>query len=187
MRKALFVIGMLAVAACSVDHVVVAALDDASGGSPAGGDAGAAGADSGGQAGDRSADTGGVGFGGAPASGGSAGIVGILITSTGGFGADNAAGAAGANSIVVCSCLGDEVALVCGSDGITYPASCGAGIDCPPAIDCWHACPCDDPPTSTGTRLFPPECAPTLCAGDVVCMTYTNATRDMQIGCAASN
>lgn len=182
MLSARWLLGFVAVTACSVDHVVVAALDDAGGGAgmmnnAAGiGGGGAAPIAANGGSGALAATGGGLLTGGETdriliASGGNAQSV--LIGELGGD--------AGATSLKRCSCLG-QTSQMCGTDGITYPNECGDAEPCvPPAIACWHACPClDDGVEMTGpdaaTTWYTVDCIPTAgCSVGVVCMQFTNA------------
>jgi len=89
-----------------------------------------------------------------------------------------------------CSCL-EEKTQFCGSDGVTYPIECDEGDVClPPSVDCWHACPCLPGEQGTGmgvTSSFTADCMPpTPCAGDVVCMTFTNVSPGSLTGCGGA-
>lgn len=192
MRNTALLLGILVVTACSIDHVMVAALDEASAaGAPAGGaSAGGASLGGAGSAGARAnAGAGGVVIAGASQSESDAGRV--LITTGGSAGTDelrNLAGEGGVGSELFCSCLGTK-SQFCGSDGVTYPVECADGDVClPPAIDCWHACPCltDDAGVGT-TSWFSLGCVPSECTDGVVCMLFTNVVPDHTICTTTGN
>ena len=178
MRNAALILGVVAVAACSVDHVVVAALDPPSAGRAAGGGSGAAGSSVS------------AGTGGSVTASDAAGQGGRLDTANGGGAAGDPSqiltGDAGASSRTFCACLSTE-SHVCGSDGITYPTPCEEGGLCwPPAIDCLHACPClaNEPDGGVTTSLSPGDCVPmTPCSGDKICWILTNAEAEQQPPC----
>jgi len=189
MEKSALLLGLFAITACSLDHVVVAALDDA----------GAAGAFADGAGGsmtnERQADPG-AGAGGVAASGGSRALAGAgasSITLGGAVGSVllEAGGAAGATTEIRCSCLGQQPAEVCGTDGLTYPTECSDAGPCfPPAIDCWHACPCLDAGSDGMGQAtwFPLDCvASAQCSDNVVCMKFSNVVSDGQTLCATAN
>ena len=195
MHAAWFSIGFVAVTACSIDHVVVATLEATSATDSRAGGAGGAVAGSAGMAGAvANASSGGAVASGdsgdskpgraASASGGSAGN-GVL---------PNPAGAGGTASRLLCSCL-EQQAELCGSDGITYPTECSDAGPCfPPAVACWHACPClgaelDGGSEITSTpRWFSSDCASVIsCVGDLVCMTFSDVDLDAQTICASAN
>src|SRR6188768_2552717 len=179
MRDALLLLGFVAVTACSLDHVVVASLDESRAGSSNAGQFG--------RAASASAGSGGAlvtaGSAGALAVAGStveseAGRVSLALGGSGGNGLPQAtAGAAGLTTAVLCSCFGQQTE-VCGSDGVTYPTECSDAGPCfPPAIACWHACPCADPELNAGaggsgtTSWVSPTCvSPTACTGNLICM-----------------
>lgn len=185
MRNVALMLGALSAAACSVDHLVVAALDAPSAGRSAGGESGAAGAGA-----NANANTNG---GSLATSGGSAGQGGNVDTTDGagaaGDGSQALAGDGGASSRKFCACLSNEASF-CGSDGITYPTTCEDGGPCfPPAIDCWHACPCldNEPQGGVTTSIFPSDCAPvTPCSGDKVCWMLTDEAAAQQPSCPPS-
>jgi len=184
MRYTALLIGFYATTACSLDHVVVAALDSAgSGGSPsavageastagAGGTAGALpGAGSGGSAFSGGGSAVGDAGGGSLAAGGvvDTPLIGTII------------GDGGGASVTRCSCLGGTSDL-CGTDGITYSTECAnAGTCFPPGIACWQACPC---PVGAGgnsalavSEWFPKECASSAhCNEGMICMTFDSGT-----------
>ena len=178
MRNGAQILGVVLVAACSVDHVVVAALDAPSAGRSAGGESGAA---------ITSVNAGAGGsltFSDAAGRGGS-----VAMVSSGGRAGDPSqtlVGDAGTSSRRFCACLSND-SRVCGSDGITYPTPCEEGGVCfPPAIECWHACPClqNEPDGGVTTTLYPSDCAPTTqCSGDVTCWFLTDAAADQQPPC----
>jgi hypothetical protein len=191
MRNTALLLATLVTVACSVDHLVLAALDEA-GGANAGGSSAGAGSSglSAGAAGNVSA--GGSQTDSAAARGGSAqgGMDRIILGSAGGNVDIRIGGDAGATSQLVCSCLGTQ-AEVCGSDGVTYAAGCEDAGDCVlPTIACWHACPClagesAEPDTASWFSL---DCAATApCADGVVCMTFSNVTPDMHTCTTADN
>ncbi|HET7543415.1 MAG TPA: Kazal-type serine protease inhibitor domain-containing protein [Polyangiaceae bacterium] len=196
MRDALFSLGFVMVSACSLDHVVVATLEDSSAGASSAGAAG-------------SAMAGRAGSAGAPPSASSAGMpaaVGATAESSAGSVSSasggsiergmlpSLGGAGGAGTALLCSCLEQRVE-VCGSDGVTYPNECSdAGLCFPPAIACWHACPCLDAELAAGaggttaTRWFSSDCvSDNPCTGDVVCMMFSNVDRDAQTLCMTAN
>jgi hypothetical protein len=184
MRNYAVLIGITIVVACSVDHVTVAALDDASAGEGWGGASAADPTRNG--PGFAGAETGGGAASAGRSSDGGAGSVSI------GTGGDplSAAGESGGISFTRCSCL-QEKTRICGSDGVTYPSQCDEGDVClPPSVDCWHACPCLPGEQGTGTGVtssFTADCLPpTPCAGDVVCMTFTNVSPDSVTGCGGA-
>jgi hypothetical protein len=196
MRNTALLLGFVGITACSVDHIVVAALDNVSaagafaagaGGSTAAGGEGARPADAG-----ASAGLGGEVALGGGGSRGEAEAGGFSITWGGAVGSAvllDAAGAGGATTEIRCSCLGQQAAQVCGTDGLTYPAECGdAGPCLPPAIDCFHACPCLDAGVGgmAEASWFPLECAATAPCSDVVCMMFSNV-RDTPTLCATTN
>jgi hypothetical protein len=209
MRNTMLLSFGLVAAACSADHVTVATLDppDTMSSAGVGGTAGASatGGDSA-----RPQDTGGAGSGGdsftfAGKSTTSVSTGGAITSSSGpealGGGALNTAGSvddggevAGAGNFtgqLVCTCLGQS-SSVCGSDGNTYDANCGAGDDClPTEIACWHECPClvGESDSMAMTAWFPRACAPPGgCGGDVgfVCSVYSN-TQDTEVICGTGN
>jgi hypothetical protein len=196
MRDALLLLGLIAVTACSLDHVVVAALEDGGVNGSSAGDASSSRAGSAASA-EAPANAGSAGTRASPgltaegeagrastAAGGSADR-GVLLT---------AAGAGGVTDKLLCSCL-DQQLEFCGSDGVTYPTECGDAGPCfPPAIDCWHACPCLDPELDAGadvtstTSWFSPDCLPsTPCTGDSICMMFSDVDNDAQTICATAN
>jgi hypothetical protein len=185
MRTYAVLMGRTIAAACSVDHVTVAALDDASGGEGWGGVPAADPTAGGAGFADPSAETGGVAASGAWPSDGDAGSV----SSTTGGEPLSVAGAGAGISFTRCSCL-EEKTQFCGSDGVTYPIECAEGDVClPPSVDCWHACPCLPGEQGTGvTSSCTVDCTPTTpCAGDVVCMTFTNVSPDSLTGCGGAS
>ncbi|HEY0469956.1 MAG TPA: hypothetical protein VGC79_37475, partial [Polyangiaceae bacterium] len=151
-----------------------------------------------------SASAGGTASAGASGSAGSGGVVTsagapsegdagrVLIATGGANGSDilrNLAGEGGVTSELRCSCLGHASPQFCGSDGITYPIECSDGGTClPPSVDCWHACPCLAGDDATGTTpWFSVDCLPTTqCTDGVVCMTFTNVSRDTQTICTST-
>jgi len=199
MRNAMLLMGMLAGAACSVDHVVVATLDKPSSVSSTEGGA----ADAGAGSGDRT-HTGGVGSGatggsagssgasqitgGVATSGGSvSGTIDSFVTTSGGTAPviriGDLAGAGGGASELVCSCL-DDASFVCGTDGVSYTSCRGDGCVVP-TIACWHACPCLDgePDPMAVTSWFAADC-PSRCSRGVICMTFTSDTSAVSTSCA---
>jgi len=187
MRNAALLIVILAVGACSLDHVVVAALDDqhAAGAAGAAGAVGAAGA-AGAAGAIGAAGTGGVvTFGGSSGRGGDS--VTIITGGTGDIFLLGSAGEGGVTSQVRCSCKGQQ-AQVCGSDGLTYPDSCSDGAVCsPPVIACWHACPCLDGEAGSmggmvGSVWLPQSCVSTAqCADNRICLIFTDAPFGTQV------
>jgi len=187
MRNAAFLLGILVVTACSIDHITVAALDDA--GTPSAGmaDSLAGSAGSAGSAG----TSGSAGNGGVFAAAGAEpeGEAGRVSIAAGGSTQDGVllsqAGEGGTTSELRCSCLGQPKPQFCGSDGVTYPIECSDGGTClPPSVDCWHACPCLAGDTGAGatTSWFSLDCVPsTQCAEGVVCMTFTNVSPEARI------
>jgi len=184
MRNAALLLGSLIIVACSVDHLVVAALDQA-GGANVGGSSASAGSSglatsvAGAVSSGGSQSRAGAAQGGAAAQGGTDRI----ILSSGGTNVDvRIGGDAGATSELVCSCLGEQAEL-CGSDGVTYAAICEDGGAClAPTIACWHACPCLEGESADAgvSSWFSADCADTApCADGVICMTFNNVTRDM--------
>lgn len=183
MQHTLCLIGLIAVTACSLEHVVIAELDEAVAGSSPMAEAGRPTFTVGGAAGAAPS----AAFGGTVASGGSpsSGDAGWVSISSGGV--DNTVIGTftdgGGASEVRCSCLGGEQ-QACGTDGITYPTDCGdAGPCVPPAIACLHACPCFDTDASSGgapsLSWFSIDCVSTArCSEGVICMSVTNATPD---------
>ncbi|HKO52186.1 MAG TPA: hypothetical protein VJV79_30975, partial [Polyangiaceae bacterium] len=127
MRNTWRLIGALALAACSVDPVVVAALDDA-GGANTGGLSGGSGS-----SGSSESAAGNGTSGGAYPQGGD-----WFIILSGGTTTNVRTDAdAGATTTVLCSCKEGQATL-CGSDGITYTISCEDGGTClPPSVACW--------------------------------------------------
>lgn len=197
MRIAALIFGVFTVAACSLDHVVVAALDAPSAGRSAGGGSGAAGAGSG-AAGGESGVAGAIANasgGGRATLSGSAGQNDTVDTTNGGAAAGdssrNSADGGVLSSRVFCACLSHEGGQLCGTDGITYPTECEDGGAClPPAIDCFHACPCldNEPDGGVTTSLFPQDCVPmTECSGDVVCWPLTEEAASQQPSCPPAN
>lgn len=194
MRNLAMLIGVHALLACSVDHLVVARLDDAgSAGAPtAGAGEDSAGAPdlagSAGSAGLNENTSGASGSAGTPSTG-AAGDAGVLITSFGGDVGVLIGGDAGASSQFICSCLSNQSEL-CGTDGVTYDgvnlqSSCEDGGACsPPSIACWHACPCNPGESSdlnSTTTWFTPDCAGSAqCTGDFTCMAFSG---DVKIMC----
>jgi hypothetical protein len=165
-------------AACSANHVLVAALDD-TGGAHSGGSIGSAGNSS------LSA----IGGSSPVSSGGShaAPDAGIVLTS-GGSNVDVRIGEdAGATSVVICACA-DGQAAFCGSDGMTYPNSCEDGGTCvPPMVACWHACPCLEGESASNetTFWFPEDCAPTtVCEREPTCLTIGYVTGSLLTFCS---
>jgi hypothetical protein len=197
MRNVASLLGTLLLVACSLDHVVVAALDAAGAGNVGGSSESAGGAGLSASATDHD-PSGGARPSGGGAQGGSAGG-GIAQGGTDriilGFGGSNVdvriGGDAGSTSEIVCSCLGEQAQL-CSSDGVTFAAGCeeDAGACLAPTISCWHACPCLEG-ESANTRVsswFPADCAPTAqCADGPVCMTFTNVTHDVHICTTTGN
>jgi hypothetical protein len=190
-RASTLLLGFIAVTACSVDHLLVAALDDMS----------AAGSSEGGADGSLTA-VGNEGGGGAlVGSGGTAAFGGARSAAEGGgdsfiLGGGSSvllgsAGAAGDGTEFRCSCLGQQPAQVCGTDGLTYPIECSDAGPCfPPAIDCWHACPCLDAGLDGmgEATWFPFECAATAhCSGNIVCMKFSNVVSDPEPLCGTAN
>jgi hypothetical protein len=174
--------GMLFIAACSVDHLVVAALDDA-GPANEGGAVGSAGTTSGSTAGKAT-------WVGSPGQGG---MDRIILIASGGGNVDVRIGAGasgGPPTAVLCACE-DEQASLCGSDGLTYPTPCEDGGTCaPPSIACFHACPCLEGESASieVTSWFPSDCDPaTRCSGDVMCLTFGNVTTASQKCATPSN
>lgn len=165
---------LFAITGCSLDHVVVAALDDVSAAgsmatttAAAGG--GAANAGSGGEAVSGRSPTSGTGGTVWIVSGGSGGSVSI--------GSSTAEPESGSETR--CSCLG-QTREVCGTDGVTYPTACGDAENCmPPGIACLQACPCGDENVgSAGVAAFswfPASCVTTArCREGVVCMSFSD-------------
>lgn len=193
MRNAALLVAVCALTACSLDHIVVAALDDVNAGGTAGADAGRSNPGGGGTAGAASP----AGSGGAIAGGSQiTGAAGRDFFGFGGVDGTTIIGStiaeAGGSSVVRCSCLSRQ-AQACGTDGITYPTDCDAGNCSPPAIACLHACPClDGSGGSADTTSFtwvPAECVSMArCTDGVVCMTFTDGTfDDTQTTCPTSN
>lgn len=198
MRNAALLLALCALTACSLDHMLIAELDEVgTGGASAGGTSrvSAGGMGGAGAAGSTpSAGSGGVvALGGAQA-GGEAGWVSLA---SGGFGGTILIGvvipAAGATSETRCSCLSRQQEA-CGTDGITYPTTdCGdAGSCSPPEIECLHACPCNGDSASFNVDSFtwlPVDCVSMArCADGVVCMTFTGSTfDDTQTPCVTGN
>jgi hypothetical protein len=178
MRNMALLIGMFSVA-CAVDHVVVATLDG-SGGTNGTNDRGDAGS-----SGSVPSAAGNVSSGGSHSGGGTDRI----ILASGGTNVDVRIGEdAGAASYLMCSCLGERQAELCGSDGLTYPGSCDDGGTClPPAIACFHACPCleDESGAVKVTSWFPETCAATAGCSDFTCLAFSNVTVD-QPNCTAT-
>jgi hypothetical protein len=171
-------LGTLSIVACSLEHVRVAALDDAGHANP-GGELASAGNSS--LSASASAGGGTLNAGGAPPQGGDDWF--ILIS--GGSNVDLPIPSdASAPSEVVCACLGEGVRL-CGSDGISY--SCDGGGACLlPAIACLHTCPCLDGESADGNAIawFSRECAPsTPCQSGLICTMLSNTTPDGTTGC----
>src|SRR4051812_37260093 len=100
MRNAALIIGVCAVAACSVDHVLVAALDPPNAGRSAGGESGAP---------DTRLSAGEGGLATAFDAAGQAGAI-VSTNSAGSAGApvENTAGAGDLGSRVFCACLSNE-------------------------------------------------------------------------------
>jgi hypothetical protein len=182
MRNAAWLVGVIGVAACSFDHIVVASLDEASAGTgnsagttpaapPAGLVGGAPSAGTGGTAGSPLARTEGDAGRVVIASGGvvDSPVIGTII------------GDGGGASVTRCSCTGGSTSELCGTDGITYPTECpDAGPCIPPGIACLQACPCPDGGVeSAGTTTFtwfPEECVSTAhCTEGMICMTFRDA------------
>jgi hypothetical protein len=194
MRNAALLMGTLLLAACSIDHIVVAALDQAAGANT-GGASGAGAGSSGLLASAAGEVTVGGSFpqGGTAPQGGAApqgGTDRILLTS-GGSNVDVRIGAdAGATSETICSCSGQQTQL-CGSDGITYTADCEEGSTClAPTISCFHACPClaEEPADTEVITWFPQACAPMAqCTEGFFCMTFTNVTRGEHLCTGSGN
>lgn len=201
MRNAVLLVGFVCITACSLDHIVVASLDDTSSGAPSMTVAGSA------SAGAGAGTAGSGGLGGNAASGGSGGVIasaGARATnetpgdsfSTGGitttFTGTNL-GDAGAASEIRCSCLGSS-SYVCGTDGVTYSAACvDSGACTTPGIECLQACPCPESgvggaPTSVPT-LFTIECAATAhCSEGVICSKFSSVTfNDAPTDCINGN
>ena len=184
MRNAISIFGALIVAACSVDHIVVAALDDTGSASTGGM------FDSAGSSGLSASAAGTVTSGGSR----SAGPDRIILVSggtTSDVRIDSDAGAADASTTeVLCSCDGGQSSS-CGSDGITYPTSCDDGGTCfPPSIACFHACPCleAEPVGAQVTSWFSVDCDPTKqCAGGFICLMFSGAKRQSPNCAPASN
>ncbi|HYP88883.1 MAG TPA: hypothetical protein VEQ59_12030 [Polyangiaceae bacterium] len=193
MRDALLSLGFVVVSACSLDHVVVATLED-TGASAA--SAGAAGSSSASRAGSAGALVS-AGSAGTPAAAGVSAEAGRASIASGGSAErgmlPNPGGAGGSSAVLLCSCL-DQQLSVCGSDGVTYPTECSDAGPCfPPAIACWHACPCLDAELDAGaagvtTSWFSPECvSDNPCPSDFVCMTFSNVDREAQTICSTAN
>ncbi len=194
MRKVALLIGIHALVACSVDHLVVAALDDAGSAGDAGANAAGAGEDTAaapelaGSAGLNENTSGAGGFGGAP-SARETGGAGVLLLTSGGDVGVFIGGDAGASSKFVCSCSSNQSEL-CGTDGVTYdgvnaPSSCeDGGVCAPPSIACWHACPCNPGESSdldSTMSWFSLDCAGTAqCSGDFTCMAFSG---DVKVTC----
>jgi hypothetical protein len=180
MRSATLLMGTLGVVACSLDHVRVAALDDAGSANMAG-----AVASSGSSSLSPSAGAGALNSGGAPPQDGEDRFILISGGSTGDVHID---GDAGTTSEVVCSCLGSRQAQLCGSDGVTYPASCDdAGTCLLPAIACFHACPClaGESANLSAISWFPQDCVSTApCSDGLICMTFSDLMLDGRASCA---
>jgi hypothetical protein len=190
MRNAALLLGTLVTVACSVDHLVLASLDEAVDPNVGGSSASA------GMSGLSANAAGDVNLGGSPL-GGSAGLDAAaqggrdrMILASGGSNVDiRISGDAGATSELVCSCLGTQ-AQVCGSDGITYAACTGEGACIVPTIACWHACPClaGESADMDMVSWFSMDCAPAVaCADGVICMTFSNVTPDQRICTPAGN
>ena len=176
MRNAALLIVILAVGACSLDHVVVAALDDAGSTNP-----GAVLGLAGGSGLNASAAGSGT-SGGSPDQGGTD----RFLIGLGGSSVNVQIGAdtdAGVTSVLLCSC-GAQPTGLCGSDGITYPPSCDDGGTCIlPEIACFHACPClaGESASAEVTSWFSPNCVlATQCAGDAFCLGFSNVTPNPQ-------
>jgi len=193
MRNVAILVGIHALAGCSLEHIVVAALDE-SGGGGAAAEAGTTNAARAGAASlFASAGAGGLGAAGGALPEGDAGRVSIT---SGGVVDNTVIGtliAAGGDAQMHCSCLGHQ-AQVCGTDGLTYPRDCGdAGTCAPPEIACLNACPCLDGGLDNGGSSdffwFPKDCVPMAqCSEGVVCMGFSDGTlNDTQSTCSTSN
>lgn len=175
MRNTSLLVGAFAVAACSLEHVVVAALDDA-------GSAGVAGMMArAGSSGLSASAAGSVSSGGGHLS---TGGMDRIILSSGGTNVDVQIGTdAGTTTQVLCACE-NEQAQLCGIDGVTYPAPCDDGGPClVPRIACWHACPClaGEPSSPQVSSWISVDCVPTSpCTGDAICLTFSNVTPSAQ-------
>jgi len=198
MKIPMWLVGFVTLTACSMDHVVVAALDVAGAG---GMTTASAGSSQGGSAGKAAAAT---SAGSAPLAGAGGvlttegvpqlGDAGRVLIASGGSLGTIIIGDAGATSLTACSCLGRSTEF-CGTDGVTYPTDCSdAGPCAPPAIACWHACPClDGGVENTGgqasTQWFALGCLSSAhCSDGMVCMTFDNAEfNDVQTTCPMSN
>ncbi|HYP75035.1 MAG TPA: hypothetical protein VER12_03735 [Polyangiaceae bacterium] len=192
MQYSALLFGSLALIGCSLDHVVLAELDQAGAAGALAGAATSSPIAVGGSANTSvSAGTGGLMMAAIQA----AGEAGQLQFASGGAvqngAARSSAGEAGAFSELRCSCLGGQQGQLCGSDGITYPAECSdAGPCIPPAVACWHACPClaTDAEGVGTTTWFPPDCvAATECRDGVVCMMFTDISPDSPSACSTAN
>jgi len=174
MRNAILILGALVISACSVDHLLVAALDDADGGS-AGGMINHAGS-----SGESANAAGNVASGGSR-SGGMDTIILISGGATSDLQIESDAGVdPNAATKVLCSCDGGQTSL-CGTDGITYPTACEDGGTCfPPSVACLHACPCLAGESASGvTSWFSVDCDPThQCAGGFICLMFRNASSE---------
>jgi len=198
MQKAMWLVGFVTLTACSMEHVVVAALDGAGAG---GALATSAGSTPGGSGGSASAQT----SARSPTIAGGGGVVttedfpqvggaGRVFIASGGGAGTIFIGEAGGTSLIACSCLGRSSEF-CGTDGVTYPTDCSdAGPCAPPAIACWHACPClDGGLENTGgqaaTQWFALDCGSSArCSDGMVCMMFSSAEfNDVQTTCPMSN
>jgi hypothetical protein len=187
MRNVTMLMGTFVITACSLDHIVVAALEQA-GGTNMGGQSGGAGSSgvSATAAGNETSG-GSLAQGGTASQGGPApqGGTDRMLLGSGGSNVDVRIGAdAGATSEIVCSCNGQQAQL-CGSDGVTY-AACeeDAGTCLLPPIACFHACPCldEEPADAEVITWFWQDCAPMAqCSNGFFCMTFTNVTPDVHI------
>ena len=173
MRNIHLLLGTLAVTACSVDHVVVAALDDA-GSADSGGTSGRAGS-----SGLTTSAAGSVTAGGAQSTGGTD----RFLLSAGGSNVNVQIGTDAGTTQVLCACQ-NEPAQLCGIDGVTYPTPCDDGGPClVPMIACWHACPCvaGEPSTPPVSSWISVDCIPTSpCTGDAMCLTFSNVPPSAQ-------
>jgi len=164
MRNSALLLGIIATA-CSIDHVVVAALDGAAGNNLGGAPGGAGSAN-------LSANAG----GGVLNAGGTRSEVnpGVMLTSGGGNVDMPIGGDAGTSNVTVCACVGDQAQL-CGTDGVTYTRSCGDAGTCElPTVACWHACPClEGESANTDMAIwFPQDCQPDArCSDGFTCVT----------------